>query len=153
MRGSHGLSARRAQRTMSSRPEGPKAGPKGRNLEVGARRAPRLLWFILEPTVIRKFQNEIPFYHFLLVYFINFFAWFAQIWNKFKLCNTKCITWILKNEIYLQEKQIILSFNCCVMSIYLTFQTSERDDQVSVRKKANTHFIHCNGRILWNNCI
>ena len=27
----------------SSRPEGPKAGPKGRNLEVGARRAPRLL--------------------------------------------------------------------------------------------------------------
>ena len=31
--------ARRAQ----SRPEGPKAGPKGRNLEVGARRAPRLL--------------------------------------------------------------------------------------------------------------
>ena len=42
-RGSHGLSARRARRTKSSRPEGPKAGPKGGNLEVGARRAPRLL--------------------------------------------------------------------------------------------------------------
>ena len=38
-----GLSARRARRTKSSRPEGPKAGPKGRKLEVGARRAPRLL--------------------------------------------------------------------------------------------------------------
>ena len=37
------LSARRARRTKSSRPEGPKAGPKGRKLEVGARRAPRLL--------------------------------------------------------------------------------------------------------------
>ena len=43
MRGSHGLSGRRAWRTLSSRPEGPKAGPKGRNLEVGARRAPRFL--------------------------------------------------------------------------------------------------------------
>ena len=43
MRGSHGLSARRARRTLSSRPEGPKDGPKGRTLEVGARRAPRLL--------------------------------------------------------------------------------------------------------------
>ena len=41
LRGSHGLSARRARRTKSSRPEGPKAGPKGRQLEVGARRAPR----------------------------------------------------------------------------------------------------------------
>ena len=37
------LSARRAWRTLSSRPEGPKAGPKGRSLEVRARRAPRLL--------------------------------------------------------------------------------------------------------------
>ena len=50
MHGSHGLSARRAWRTLSSRPEGPKAGPKGLSLEVGARRAPRLLvvhisWF------------------------------------------------------------------------------------------------------------
>ena len=43
LRGSHGLSPRRAWRTLSSRPEGPKAGPRGRNLEVGARRAPRLL--------------------------------------------------------------------------------------------------------------
>ena len=42
-RGSHGLCARRARRTKSSRPEGPKAGPKGHKLEVGARRAPRLL--------------------------------------------------------------------------------------------------------------
>ena len=39
LRGSHGLSARRARRTKSSRPEGPKAGPKGHRLEVGARRA------------------------------------------------------------------------------------------------------------------
>ena len=38
-----GLSARRARRTKSSRPEGPKAGPKGHYLEVGAGRAPRLL--------------------------------------------------------------------------------------------------------------
>ena len=29
LRGSHGLSARRAQRTKSSRPDGPKSGPKG----------------------------------------------------------------------------------------------------------------------------
>ena len=43
MRGSHGLSAWRAWRTLSSRPDGPKAGPKGRSLKVGARRAPRLL--------------------------------------------------------------------------------------------------------------
>ena len=41
--GSHGLSARRAWRTKSSRPEGPKDGPKGRQLEVGPRRGPRLL--------------------------------------------------------------------------------------------------------------
>ena len=33
-----------AQRMKSSRPEGPKAGPKGRTLEVGAWRAPRLLF-------------------------------------------------------------------------------------------------------------
>ena len=38
-----GLSARRARRTKSGRPEGPKAGPKGHQLEVGARMAPRLL--------------------------------------------------------------------------------------------------------------
>ena len=37
------MSARRVQRTKSSRPEGLKAGPKGRKLEVRARRAPRLL--------------------------------------------------------------------------------------------------------------
>ena len=43
MRGSHGLSARRARRTKSRMPEGQKAGPKGRQLEVGAQRAPRLL--------------------------------------------------------------------------------------------------------------
>ena len=43
MCGSHGLSARRAWRTLSSRPEGPKGGPKGRKLEVGPRRGPRLL--------------------------------------------------------------------------------------------------------------
>ena len=42
-RGSYGLSARRAWRTKSSRPEEPKAGPKGRQLEVGPRRGPRLL--------------------------------------------------------------------------------------------------------------
>ena len=29
-------------RTKSSRPQGPKVGPKGRKLEVGAQRAPRL---------------------------------------------------------------------------------------------------------------
>ena len=46
LRGSHGLSARRAWRTLSSRPKGPKAGPKGRNLEVGAQRAPRLQYVI-----------------------------------------------------------------------------------------------------------
>ena len=43
VRGSHGLSARRARRTKSRRPEGPKGGPKGHRLEVGARRAPKLL--------------------------------------------------------------------------------------------------------------
>ena len=43
LRGSHGLSARRVQRIKSSRPEGPKAGPKGCQLEVGAQMAPRLL--------------------------------------------------------------------------------------------------------------
>ena len=47
MRGSHGLSARRAWRTKSSRPEGPRAGPKGRQLEVGPRRGPRLLVLII----------------------------------------------------------------------------------------------------------
>ena len=30
----------------SSRPEGPKAGPKGRQLEVGPRRGPRLLVYV-----------------------------------------------------------------------------------------------------------
>ena len=35
LRGSHGLSARREQRTKSSRSEGSKAGPKGRKLESG----------------------------------------------------------------------------------------------------------------------
>ena len=40
MRGSHGLSARRARRTKSR-------GPKGLQLEVGARRAPRLLFSII----------------------------------------------------------------------------------------------------------
>ena len=43
LRGSHGLSARREQRTKSSRSEGSKAGPKGRKLEIGAQWAARLL--------------------------------------------------------------------------------------------------------------
>ena len=43
--GSNGLSARRVRRTKSRRPEGPKGGPKGHRLEVGARRAPKLLVF------------------------------------------------------------------------------------------------------------
>ena len=47
MRGSHGLSAQRVRRTKSSRPDGPKASPKGRRLEVGARRAPRLLVYYI----------------------------------------------------------------------------------------------------------
>ena len=34
--GSHGLSARRARRMKSCRPEGPKAGLKGCELEIGA---------------------------------------------------------------------------------------------------------------------
>ena len=41
VRGSHGLSGRRADKVKM--PEGQKAGPKGRQLEVGAQRAPRLL--------------------------------------------------------------------------------------------------------------
>ena len=52
-----GLSARRARRTKSSRPEGPKAGPKGRYLEVGARRAPRLLVLHMEGGVYQDPQN------------------------------------------------------------------------------------------------
>ena len=40
LHGSHGLSARRARRTNSKRPKGPQ-----RKLEVGARRAPKLLVF------------------------------------------------------------------------------------------------------------
>ena len=43
LHGSHSLSARRARRTNSSRPEGPKANPKGHQLEDGARRASKLL--------------------------------------------------------------------------------------------------------------
>ena len=43
VRGSHGLSAERVRRTKSKRPEEPKGGPKGHRLEVGARRAPKLL--------------------------------------------------------------------------------------------------------------
>ena len=38
-------------RKISSRPEGPKAGPKGRKLEVRARRAPRLLVVLYGVTV------------------------------------------------------------------------------------------------------
>ena len=59
-RGSHGLSARRVQRTKSSRPEGLKAGPKGRYLEVGPRRGPwTSSWFIyqLVVTVICNFAG------------------------------------------------------------------------------------------------
>ena len=40
LRGSHGLSAQRARRTKSRKPKGPKAGLKGRILEV---KAPKLL--------------------------------------------------------------------------------------------------------------
>ena len=53
-----GLSARRARRTKSSRPEGPKAGPKGRYLEVGARRAPRLL--VIHIIHIKLLESPIP---------------------------------------------------------------------------------------------
>ena len=47
MRGPQGLSARRAWGTKSSRTKESKAVPKGPQLEVGARRAPRLLYIIL----------------------------------------------------------------------------------------------------------
>ena len=51
-------------RTKSSRPEGPKAGPKGRQLEVGARRAPRLLVLPYSLFVNKSEKNElwVPFY-------------------------------------------------------------------------------------------
>ena len=59
VRGSHGLSARRARRTRSMMPEGQKAGPKGRQLEVGAQRAPRLLvCYIFEKLMLRGCQNQ-----------------------------------------------------------------------------------------------
>ena len=51
MRGSLGLSGRRARRTKSSRPE---AGPKGGNLKVGAWRGPRLLVF----DIVRHVEEE-----------------------------------------------------------------------------------------------
>ena len=59
-RGSHGLSARRARRTKSR-------GPKGLQLEVGARRAPRLLvsykhflstWPFLSQNKVSNNQNS-----------------------------------------------------------------------------------------------
>ena len=72
-RGSHGLSARRAWRTKSSRPKGPKAGPKGRQLEVGPRRGPRLLVYsyffksyffgILPPLKVLTLIGEKPFFN------------------------------------------------------------------------------------------
>ena len=59
VRGSHGLSARRARRTKSRMPEGQKAGPKGRQLEVGAQRAPRLLvCYIFEKVMVRGPQKQ-----------------------------------------------------------------------------------------------
>ena len=40
-------------------PEGQKAGPKGRQLEVGAQRAPRLLvCYILEKVMVQASQNS-----------------------------------------------------------------------------------------------
>ena len=69
MRGSHGLSARRARRTKSSRPEGQKAGLKGRQLEVGAQRAPRLLVFYI-------FFIFFKFSYFLFI----FFSFYAVLW-------------------------------------------------------------------------
>ena len=53
MHGSHGLSARRAWRTKSR-------GPKGRQLEVGARRAPRLLVLIYVPIEYLHCIKESP---------------------------------------------------------------------------------------------
>ena len=39
-------------------PEGQKAGPKGRQLEVGAQRAPRLLvWYIFERRIVQGYQK------------------------------------------------------------------------------------------------
>ena len=53
MRGSHGLSARRARRTKSR-------GPKGLQLEVGARRAPRLLVYICNrPSSVQELLSEL----------------------------------------------------------------------------------------------
>ena len=62
LRGSHGLSARRSWRTLSSRPEGPKAGQKGRNLEVGARRAPRLLVMYISCFVANTYSGTLHIY-------------------------------------------------------------------------------------------
>ena len=59
MRGSHGLSARRARRTKSRRPEGPKGGPKDRRLEVGARRAPKLLVNLIKNMRTRPDQFDV----------------------------------------------------------------------------------------------
>ena len=59
VRGSHALNARRARRTKLrcpkdkvKVPEGQKAGPKGRQLEVGAQRAPRLLVLYISKILI-----------------------------------------------------------------------------------------------------
>ena len=60
LRGSHSLSARRVWRTLSSKPEGPKAGPKDCNLEVEARRAsrPLVMYIIMTfPHKICKYAN------------------------------------------------------------------------------------------------
>ena len=65
LHGSHGLSTQRAQRTKSSRPEGPKASPKGHQLEVEAQRAPKLLVYIYLYSLI----------------LLSLVAQFPQIWS------------------------------------------------------------------------
>ena len=106
-----GLSARRARRTKSSRPEGPKAGPKGRYLEVGARRAPRLLVHYnrqnFRPVQI-NWWNKIIWSNFLWLHvkhdlceemyvriYFDMFGCILIYWNVYleQPCNKKCDTW------------------------------------------------------------
>ena len=109
--GSHGLSARRARRTKSRRPEGPKGGPKGRRLEVGARRAEHS-----ENSRSREFSWESAWFFLARPWEMFFYFSFSSRNTRLKKGNSRSrleardwnkefLVLVSKNEIFIKISQ------------------------------------------------
>ena len=127
-RGSHGLCARRARRTKSSRPEGQKAGPKGRQLhdqQLGYM-INRLSWQWLM-FIVHDRQSFIPM--------INS----CDEWSTVFHGNDQCLSYMINS----------LSSNDRCICVFVYFHARHLG---TLFLRSSHHFLFKNITLVWSNC-